>query len=124
MGAYIMKTVATGIKFDLVAGNGEVVATSEVYASRAACRKGIQSVITNAPAAKLEDQTLPQGGLTNPKFELYRDRAGDYRFRLRSRNGGIIAVSEAYSSKNACLDGVESVRQNAKTEEIFDFSQK
>ena len=45
MGCFMIKTVATGVKFDLHATNGEVIATSEVYKTEAACRKGIQSVI-------------------------------------------------------------------------------
>lgn len=47
------------------------------------------------------------------KFEYSKDKAGDYRFRLKASNGQIIAVSEAYSSKDACLKGIESVKKNA-----------
>lgn len=49
MGKFVVKTIATGFTFRLKAKNGEVIATSEVYSSEAACRKGIQSVINNAP---------------------------------------------------------------------------
>ncbi len=113
MGKFIIKTVATGVKFDLRAANGETIATSEVYQCEAACRKGMESVIRCAPAAKLEDLTADASTkCTNPKFELYQDRSGAFRFRLRSRNGAIIAVSEGYSTKNSCLDGIESVRNN------------
>ena len=122
MGSFLVKTVATGVKFDLLASNGEVVATSEVYATRAACLKGIRSVMKNAPVAALEDQTEPGKAPSNPKFQLYLDRSGAYRFRLRAQNGGIIAVSEAYSTKHGCLHGIQSVRENAKTGEIIDFS--
>lgn len=47
------------------------------------------------------------------KFELYPDKAGNYRFRLKAGNGEVIAVSEAYSSKSAASNGIESVRKNA-----------
>ena len=47
------------------------------------------------------------------KFELYQDKAGDYRFRLKASNGETIAVSEGYSSKSSALGGIESVRRNA-----------
>ena len=124
MGAFLIKQVASGVKFDLLAANGEVIATSEVYKTAAACRKGIQSVIACAPNAKFEDQTVPDKPLTNPKFELYRDKAGLFRFRLRSRNGSIIAVSEAYHAHASCFDGMESVRQNAKNAEIMPFFEK
>lgn len=109
MGQFVIRQVATGVKFDLRAANGEVIATSEVYKTEAACRKGIESVRKNAPLAGLEDQTAG-GRCGNPKFELYQDRGGQFRFRLRARNGGIIAVSENYTVKSACLDGIAAVR--------------
>ena len=100
MDRFVMREVPTGYKFDLKAANGQTIATSEVYKTAAACRKGIRSVMKNAPMAALEDQTEPGKVPSNPKFQLYLDRAGAYRFRLRAQNGGIIAVSEAYSSKH------------------------
>ncbi|MBN1432025.1 MAG: YegP family protein [Methanomicrobiaceae archaeon] len=47
------------------------------------------------------------------KFEVYTDNAGEYRFRLKAPNGKIIAVGEGYSSKSACLNGIESIKKNA-----------
>lgn len=121
MGKFVIRQVNSGYKFDLYAANGQSVLTSEVYVTAAACRKGIASVIKNAPAAKLDDRTADTvKPLTNPKFELYRDRAGDYRFRLKARNGSIIAVSESYSGKPGCLSGIESVRKNAAEAEIME----
>jgi len=121
MGKFVIRQVKTGIKFDLKAGNGEVIATSEVYESDKACRKGIESVAKNAPIAKLEDQTK-EGfeKVTNPKFEVYTDKAGELRFRLKARNGEIIATSEGYTSKAACENGIESVRKNAPQAEIVE----
>ena len=120
MGKFAVKTVKTGIKFDLKAGNGEVIASSEVYSSDAACRKGIESVRRNAIEAKLEDQTVEDfSKVTHPKFELYVDKAGEFRFRLKAKNGETIAVSEGYKSKASCLNGIESVRRNAPEAEIF-----
>ena len=114
MGKFAIKKVKTGIKFNLKAGNGEIIATSEVYSSESACKNGIESVRKNAPIAKLEDQTV-EGfeTLTNPKFEVYTDKAGEYRFRLTARNGEIIATSEGYKAKASCMNGIESVRKNA-----------
>jgi len=114
VGKFVIKTVRTGVKFNLKAGNGEVIATSEVYTSMGACKNGIESVRRNAAAAKLEDQTEEGfATVTNPKFEVYKDKAGEFRFRLKARNGEIIAVSEGYTSKASCLNGIESVRKNA-----------
>ena len=54
MGKFVVKKTATGVKFDLKATNGQVIATSEVYTSDAACMKGIESVKKNAVGAKVE----------------------------------------------------------------------
>ena len=114
MGKFVMREVASGIKFDLKATNGQVIATSEVYSTAAACKKGIESVKTNAAVAKTEDQTV-EGfeKLTHPKFEMYTDKAGEFRFRLKARNGEVIAVSEGYVTKANCINGIESVIKNA-----------
>jgi uncharacterized protein YegP (UPF0339 family) len=114
MGKFIVKKTNTGIKFDLKATNGEVIATSEVYEAEASCRKGIASVMRNAPIAPVEDQTVEgYETIKNPKFEVYTDKAGEFRFRLKARNGQIIAVSEGYKAMKSCLNGIESVRNNA-----------
>ena len=122
MGKFMIRTVNSGLKFDLYAANGQSILTSEVYTTEHACRKGIESVRKNAPAAKLEDQTEPDfHKLTNPKFELYQDKHGTYRFRLKARNGEIIAVSEIYSAKAGCLNGIESVRRIAADAAVEPF---
>lgn len=120
MSKFVIRTVPSGIKFDLRAGNGQTILTSEVYTTEAVCRKGIESVRRCAPIAKLENQT-EEGWktVTNPKFQMYRDRAGAYRFRLKARNGEIIAVSESYTGKAGCLKGIESVQKNAAEAEIL-----
>ena len=114
MGKFVMRKTNTGIKFDLKASNGQVIATSEVYTTAAACKKGIASVQKNAPVAGVEDQT-EEGYATvkNPKFEVYKDKAGEFRFRLKATNGQVIAVSEGYTTMNSCENGIESVKKNA-----------
>ena len=121
MGKFVIKHTSTGVKFDLKAGNGEVIATSEVYTTMDACKNGIASVQKNAPKANIEDQTV-EGFATekNPKFEIYEDKAGEYRFRLKATNGQIIAVGEGYNAKSGCLNGVESVKKNAPDAEIVE----
>lgn len=119
MGKFVIKTVKTGVKFDLKAGNGEVIATSEVYSAMDSCKNGIESVKKNAPIAKLEDQTVADfETVTNPKFEVYEDKAGEFRFRLKARNGEVIATSEGYKAKASCLNGVESVKKNAPEADV------
>ena len=120
MGKYVIKQTKTGIKFDLKAGNGEVVATSEVYTTEKACRQGIASVQKNAPIASVEDQTAEGFAVEkHPKFEIYTDKAGEFRFRLKARNGEIIAVSEGYKAISGCKNGIESVRKNADSEIVM-----
>lgn len=58
--------------------------------------------------------------MPNPRFELYQDKAGRCRFRLRARNGAIVAVSEGYSNRAGCLGGITSVRKNAPEAEIVE----
>jgi len=119
MSKFVIREVESGIKFDLMAPNGQSILTSEVYRSRAACRKGIASIRKSVPAAPLEDRTEADfPSFPNPRFELYRDRGGQYRFRLRSRNGKIIGISEGYAAKGGALNGIDSVRRNAPEAEI------
>ena len=114
MGKFVVRKTNTGIKFDLKAGNGEVIATSEVYVSEASCLKGIASVQKNAPVAAVEDQTVEgYAAQKHPKFEMYTDKAGEFRFRLKATNGQIIAVSEGYKAKASCENGIASVKKNA-----------
>jgi uncharacterized protein YegP (UPF0339 family) len=54
------------------------------------------------------------------KFELYTDKQGKYRFRLKAGNGEIIAVGEAYESRASALNGIDSVRRNAADAQVDD----
>ncbi len=114
----IKKTKSDGYKFDLLAGNGQPIATSEVYSSLDACKKGVESVRANA-GAHVEDQTK-EGfeKLTHPKYEVYTDKAGEFRFRLKARNGEIIATGEGYKGKDSCLNGIASIGKNAPDAEV------
>ena len=113
MGKFAVKKVKTGNKFNLVANNGEIIATSEVYKSEASCMKGIASV-RRCCVGPIEDQTVENFEvLKHPKFEVYTDKAGEFRFRLKARNGQIIAVGEGYKKKASCLNGIDSIKRNA-----------
>ena len=121
MGKFVIRKTNTGIKFDLKAGNGEVIATSEVYASEAACKNGVESVKKNAPVAAVENQTVEgYAAEKHPKFEVYTDKAGEFRFRLKATNGQVIAVSEGYKAISSCLNGIESVKKNAPEAEVVE----
>ncbi len=101
MGKFVIKAGKTGPYFVLKAGNGEIIGKSEIYSSKSACKNGIASVKKNAP---------------DGDFEVYQDKAGEYRFRLRAKNGEPILASEGYTSKASCENGIDSVKRNADSE--------
>ena len=121
MSASSIKKVNTGIMFNLKADSGQVIATAEVCTTAASCETSIESVRRNAPIAALEDQTVEGFAAAKcPKFEMYVDKAGEFRFRLKATNGEIIAASEGYKAKESCENGIQSVRENAPVAEIVE----
>ena len=118
MGKFIVKETEKTVHFNLVASNGEVIGSSQNYSTKDGCMNGIESVRKNAEAAKVEDQTVEGFETeTNPKFEIYEDKAGEFRF-LKARNGEIILSSEGYKAKASCKNGIESVRKNASEAKV------
>lgn len=119
MGKFVISQSRGGWRFNLKAGNGEIIAVSETYSSLDSCKNGAESVRKSAPNANLEDQTV-EGFKEekHPKFEVYKDKSGQFRFRLKAVNGEIIAVSESYTGKHNCLNGISSVRKNAAESSI------
>lgn len=114
MGKFVVKETANGgFKFDLKAGNGEIIASSQIYKSEKACRAGIDSVKNNC-MAEVEDQTVENFEVKkHPKYEMYTDKAGEIRFRLKAKNGETIATSEGYKAKAGALNGIASIQKNA-----------
>ncbi len=105
--------------FNLLAGNGQVIATGERYNTKDSCLSGIESVKANS-GVHIEDQTISSESLKNPKYELYKDKAGEFRFRLKASNGEIIAASEGYSTKGSCINGISSIKENAPSAEVME----
>jgi len=121
MGRFTIKKTEAGYSFNLVADNNEIIATSQMYTSKPACLKGVDSVAENAPFAPIEDQTVKDASVeNNPKFELYKDKAGEFRFRLNAANGEMIAVSEGYKAKAGCLKGIDTVKYNTIWSDIVE----
>ena len=112
-GKFVIITAKNGeYTFNLKASNGEIVlAASETYTTMAACEKGVASVKKNA-GVHIEDQTREEKQ-TNPKYELYKDKAGEFRFRLKAANGEIIGKSEGYKAKASAKKGIASIAKNA-----------
>ena len=114
MGKFVIKEKNDKFSFRLKASNGEVIAVSQSYKSIITCKAGIDSVMRCAPVAAVENQTEEGYAIEkHPKFEVYTDNAGESRFRLKAKNGQIIAASEGYASLKSCLNGIESVRKNS-----------
>jgi uncharacterized protein YegP (UPF0339 family) len=117
---YIKQTPDGGYMFNLKTAAHEIIATSEIYSTLAACRKGIQSVAKNAPAAVIEDQTEPSDGkIYAPKFELYAENTGEFRFRLKAANYEVLITSQPYKQKSLCRNGIDSAIHNAETRKII-----
>lgn len=119
MGKFIIRETPTGIKFDLKTDADEILVTSEVYSGEAACKEGVESVKV-CSAGEIEDQTVePIAEKKHPKFEMYADKAGDVRFRLKARNGKIVATSSAFKSAADCLAAIEKVKASAPAAEVI-----
>ena len=114
MAKFQVKKTNTGYNFLLVASNGQPVGASQVYKALKSALAGVESVRTVAPVAEIEDQTKEEvEEKKNPKFVLYVDKAGEFRFRLQAANGQNILASEGYTTLAACKNGVASVAKNA-----------
>lgn len=121
-GQFVCYKTAKGYwNYRLKASNKETIAVSggTGYSSFSACKAGIESVRRNM-GAKIEDQTLQKfEQLTNPKFEIYMDKAGKYRYRLKASNGELICTSEdGYASKDSCKKGIASLAKWAAEAEV------
>jgi hypothetical protein len=59
--------------------------------------------------------------MVNSHFEVYKDKSGEFRFKLKAPNGEIIATSEGYKSKASCLEGIESIKKNAPKADVVEI---
>ena len=109
MGKFEIKTGSSGkTMFNLKAGNGQVILTSQSYASMDGCKNGIESVRTNSQ--------------DDARFERKTAKDGSPFFTLNATNGQIIGKSEMYSSKDGMENGIASVKKNAPDAEVEDNS--
>jgi uncharacterized protein YegP (UPF0339 family) len=99
-------------RFRLRAENNEIIAAGEAYEQHASCLKGIQSIQKNCNSP-IEDLTAEGEKITNPKYQLYSDTKGLFRFRLKASNGETIAQSEGYQTKDTCMNGIEAFKKAA-----------
>ena len=115
MGKYVITVSPKGkYHFNLVAGNGEIILSSQMYAAQRGAMKGIKSVTVNAPIAEVCDTTANKVVPTpNPKFEIFEGKDKKFYFRLIARNAKAIGSSEGYNDMAACKNGIKSVKKNA-----------
>ena len=111
----IMKAKDGRYFFNLYASNYVVIAYSQLYSTTQSAMTGIKSIINNATKAGIEDNTLKNPvAMPFPKWEIYIDKAGEYRFRLYASNGNCIChSSHGYSSKYSCKGGIDSISRFA-----------
>jgi len=107
MGKFVITKRANGeFQFNLKAGNGQTILTSEGYSTKAACSNGIESVKTNS-----QDDS---------KYDKKESSNGKFYFILKASNGQIIGSSEMYESASGRDNGIESVKTNAPDAETDD----
>jgi uncharacterized protein len=100
MGKFVISTRKNGeFQFNLVAGNGQVILTSEGYTTKPACLSGVESVKKNSK----EDA----------RFEKKTTESGAFRFNLKATNGQVIGTSQNYTTEASRDNGIESVKKNA-----------
>lgn len=100
MGKFEVSTDKAGkFRFNLKASNGQVILTSQGYASKDGCNNGIESVRTNSQ--------------NDDMFERLTAKDGSPYFNLKAANGQVIGNSEMYSSTSAMENGIASVKKNA-----------
>lgn len=108
MGKFIISRDDSGVRFCLMAENGRRLAVSRAYATLDACKKGIASLIVNAPVVPLVDSSAGKRA-PNPKIELVSLGDG-FGFVLKSANGKSVITSSRYATKKACLRAVAMLR--------------
>jgi uncharacterized protein YegP (UPF0339 family) len=111
----VYKDVAGKYRFRLRAANNKIVTVSQAYESKAGCMNGVKSVQSNCES-HVEDQTKNMENLKNPKYEVFTDAAGEFRFNLKASNGEIIAASEGYETKEGVMNGIEAVQRSCDAE--------
>lgn len=107
MGKFVITKRKNGeFQFNLLAGNGQVVLSSEGYASKPSCMNGVRSVMKNAGDIK--------------RFEEKAAKNGKFQFNLKASNGQVIGTSEMYDSPESCKNGIASVKRNAPGAKVED----
>ncbi|HNX65306.1 MAG TPA: YegP family protein [Bacteroidales bacterium] len=107
MGKFVIKPAKNGeYFFNLKADNGQTILTSEMYTTKAACQKGVESVRKHSQMDKM--------------FETKKTASGKFHFNLKASNGQVIGSSEQYEAEAGMKNGIESVKKNGSTANIVE----
>lgn len=106
----ILKRKNDEFQFNLKAGNGEIILTSEGYVAKESCKKGIDSVKRNSQSAE--------------RFEKKVAANGKFFFNLKATNGQVIGSSQMYATEAGRDNGIDSVMRNAPDAKVDDLTNK
>jgi len=105
--------------FDLLAADGLVLCRSEAYAAEEACMAAIAQ-LREACSAPVEDQTLGDyKQLDYPKYEMFRNHAGQYSFLLKDSEGAVLARGPVFLAAYTCRQGITQVSEFAPGAELI-----
>lgn len=108
--------------------NGSIVGHSQSYKSKESCKNGIRSVISCCEEAIIADTTKKDSDyvqtIGRAAFEIYRDNADQFRYRLVAKNASNILASQGYTNKTNCIKGAESIIRMSKNHIVDDATLK
>ena len=111
----VYKDVAGKYRFRLKTDMDKIVVVSEAYEQHASALNGVQSIQNNCTVG-IEDLTVEGPRINFPKYQVFKDIATEFRFRLTASNGQIIGASEAYETKESVLNGIKSMQASCGAE--------
>jgi uncharacterized protein YegP (UPF0339 family) len=116
----VYKDVAGKFRFRLRAANNRIVVVSQAYEQHEGALNGVKSIQNNCTVG-IEDLTVEGPRMNYPKYQVFMDKASEFRFRLTASNGQIIGASEGYEAKEGCMNGIKAMQASCDAE-IEDLS--
>lgn len=122
MGKFVIKRATGGFTFSFLGTDEKIIGSSEVYTSKTSAKGGIESVKRNATAV-IEDQTQKDYKVEKtPKWEIFKDKSGGFRFRLIATNGKNVIHTSAFKTLAAANEGLSTIKKTAKAAPVVDES--
>ncbi len=111
----VKATKSGGAHFNLVAANGEIIASSEVYSTMSNARRGVKSVVRN-----IGDYLAFSARRSGARFVVFEGESGRYFYQLRAKNGEVVLRSQSYATEAGALNGTFSVADNGLETSSFE----